>query len=184
MPTKRVALLACLTLLAACSPRAADGGGEAAAPAAPAAQQAPDAVTATVPAIAPPPADPGSGDGNPTGTAPVESDVNVDCDVPGVIGDPDDHRIYCAMPADVRAFIERENTCQHFAGEEPYDAQRRKELEDAMDEVCSDRERRFAALYATHHDDCVIRHAMIGFGNRYDLFTDVAPDYCRPQDVR
>ncbi len=106
------------------------------------------------------------------------------CDVPRDLGNLGDIGIYCTMPADVRAFLERENTCQHFAGEEAYDAARKRDLEAASAEFCDGRERRFEALYERYFDDCAIRHALIGVGKRYDLFTDTAPDYCRPQDMR
>lgn len=84
-----------------------------------------------------------------------------------------DIRIYCDMPADVQAFIARENSCQHFAGEEPYDDARRRELEAAIARFCDDREKIFADLVARHRDDCAIRQALIGVNLRYDLSPDL-----------
>ncbi len=187
VPTKRIALLACLSLLAACSPRAADSrvdGMDAAPPVA-----GKDAVAAPASAAEPPAADnPVTGTSADTGMPDLDelerARADAGCEVSNDIGDVDDIRIYCAMPADVRAFLERENTCQHFAGEEAYDEERRVELEAADKQYCEGREAIFADLYALHHDDCVLREALIGVGNRYDLFTDLAPDHCRTQDVR
>ena len=111
------------------------------------------------------------------------SNSNARCEVPAQVFVAEDIRMYCAMPGDVQAFLGRESACQHFAGEEAYDEERRVELEAADKRYCEGRERIFADLYARHHEDCALREALIGVGNRYDLFTDVAPDQCRPQDV-
>ena len=189
MPTKRIALLVCLALLAACAPRAADSNAEGVDAAAPVAAR--DAVAAPDSAAESPAAenpvieaDTNTNTGMPDLDDLERARANAGCEVSNDIGDVDDIRIYCAMPADVRAFLERENTCQHFAGEEAYDEERRVELEAADERYCQGRERIFADLYARHHEECALREALIGVGNRYDLFTDVAPDHCRTQDVR
>jgi hypothetical protein len=193
VPTKRVALLGCLALLAACAPRAADSSIDAVDAAPPASSQgdvaAADRVTDAPAAAAPAVDAPSDADSDPSGGMPDLDELEqaraaAGCAVSNDIGDLDDIRIYCQMPADVRAFLERENTCQHFAGEEAYDEARRLELETASERYCDGRERIFADLYERHHDDCALREALIGVGNRYDLFTDVAADHCRPQDVR
>lgn len=163
MPTKRVALLVCVSLLAACAPRAADHGVDDVQAAAQADNRA---------------------GGMPDLDELQRARAGAGCQVPNAIGDLADIRIYCAMPADVRSFLERENTCQHFAGEEAYDDARRAELEQASAEYCDGREDHFEALYARYYDDCALRHALNGVGTRYDLFTDTAPDQCRPQDIR
>lgn len=191
MPTKRIALLVCLFLLAACSPRAADSnveGVDAAPPVAARDASAAPHIAAQSPAVEASGIEASSDTDASTGMPDLDdlerARANAGCEVSNDIGDVDDIRIYCGMPADVRAFLERENTCQHFAGEEAYDEERRVELEAADTQYCEGRERIFADLYARHHDDCVLREALIGVGNRYDLFSDVAPDHCRPQDVR
>lgn len=46
-------------------------------------------------------------------------------------------------PADLRLVIERRQGCSHWAGEEPYDKDREREIVAAMDElhcVCLDRD--------------------------------------------
>lgn len=186
MPTKRVALLTCLSLLAACAPRAADHGADdvpATAPAEAAATHASAAPATPAPAEVAAPAD-NSDDGMPDLDELQRAQADAGCEVPNAIGDLDDIRIYCAMPTDVRSFLERENTCQHFAGEEAYDDARRAELAQASADYCEGREDRFEALYTRYYDDCALRHALNGVGRRYDLFTHTAPDHCRPQDIR
>ncbi|MHC1653664.1 hypothetical protein ACODUL_10300 [Stenotrophomonas maltophilia] len=148
MPTKRLALIACLSLLAACSPQAADSAADA----------------AEAPAEPEPPAAQPSGD-----EALDKARTSAGCPVPADVYDVEDVRIYCTMPADVQAFLARENTCQHFAGEEPYDDERRRELEDASAQYCEGREQNFTDLVARHRDDCAIRTALIGINGRYDL---------------
>lgn len=168
MPTKRLALIGCLSLLAACSPQATDSTADAApktAPVEPAVTAAP-AVEAT--AEAEPSTDLTSGD--------EELDkarAAAGCPVPEDVYDVDDVRIYCAMPTDVQAFLARENTCQHFAGEEPYDDERRRELEEASAKHCEGREKIFTGLVARHRGDCAVREALIGINSRYDLDFDL-----------
>ncbi|HGM5046024.1 TPA: hypothetical protein ACKPZV_004428 [Stenotrophomonas maltophilia] len=174
MPTKRLALIGCLSLLAACSPQAADN----AADATPKATPAEPAVTAP-PAVEAPAAVEATAEAGPA-TDLTSGDEDLDkaraaagCPVPGDVYDVDDVRIYCAMPADVQAFLARENTCQHFAGEEPYDDERRRELEEASAKYCEGREKIFTDLVARHRGDCAVRAALIGINTRYDLDFDL-----------
>jgi cytochrome c556 len=44
-----------------------------------------------------------------------------------------------SQPKDVAALIERLAGCNHWSGEEPYDAERRKEILDAMADLKCDR---------------------------------------------
>lgn len=174
MPTKRLALIGCLSLLAACSPQAADRTGEAAAestPAGPAVAAAPDIEpmpAADAPAVQP------SGDPELD-----QARAAAGCPVPEDVYDVEDVRIYCTMPADVQAFLARENTCQHFAGEEPYDDERRRELEEASAQYCEGREKNFTDLVARHRDDCAIRKALIGINGRYDLVFELDLTPCK-----
>jgi hypothetical protein len=43
------------------------------------------------------------------------------------------------QPKDVAALVERIVECNHWSGEEPYDAERRKEIQDAMADLKCDR---------------------------------------------
>ncbi|HEL4832116.1 TPA: hypothetical protein UN269_004348 [Stenotrophomonas maltophilia] len=170
MPTKRLALIGCLSLLAACSPQAADNAADAT-PAEPAVTAAPAVeAPAAVEAIAE--AEPATE--QPSGEEDLDKvRAAAGCPVPGDVYDVDDVRIYCAMPADVQAFLARENTCQHFAGEEPYDDERRRELEEASAKYCEGREKNFTDLVARHRGDCAVRAALIGINGRYDLDFDL-----------
>lgn len=161
MPTKHLALLVGLSLLAACSPQAADSAAGAATQNAPA-------------AAAPPPAAGHSAAALPSGDPELDqARASAGCAVPADVYDVEDVRIYCRMPADVQAFLARENTCQHFAGEEPYDDERRRELEDANARYCEGRRTLFDGLVARHRDDCSIRQALIAINGRYDLAFDL-----------
>nr|BFD40789.1 hypothetical protein FFPRI1PSEUD_22880 [Pseudomonas sp. FFPRI_1] len=57
------------------------------------------------------------------------------------------------LPAEVTAFIQRHEECLHFAGEEPYDAERRAELEKAVNEVCVGHDRQLGSLRAQYKND-------------------------------
>jgi hypothetical protein len=50
------------------------------------------------------------------------------------------------LPADVARFVERRDLCDHFRGEEPYDAERREFLEKRMREYCTGTDAQLAAL--------------------------------------
>lgn len=59
-----------------------------------------------------------------------------------LITPPDDNVIDATagangIPADVQAFIERREGCEHWAGEPDYDAERRKQIEEAVRELCT-----------------------------------------------
>ncbi|HEX2559352.1 hypothetical protein [Phenylobacterium sp.] len=56
-----------------------------------------------------------------------------------------------AAPEDVRAFVARRAECDHWAGEEPYEAERRADIEAAIAELrCAEIEEDEAALRARH----------------------------------
>lgn len=166
MPTKRLALVACLSLLAACSPHAADSTVD----------TAPDVAIADAP---------GTTADAAVATLPDSVDTleqaraKAGCAVPDDVYFLEDIQIYCSMPADVQAFLARENTCQHFAGEEPYDDERRRELDAANAEFCEGREKNFDDLVARHRDDCTIRQALIEVNQRYDLSFDPDLQPCK-----
>jgi hypothetical protein len=50
------------------------------------------------------------------------------------------------LPRDVIRFSESRDACDHFRGEEPYDAVRQKFLEDKMRQLCRGTDRKLAAL--------------------------------------
>jgi hypothetical protein len=50
------------------------------------------------------------------------------------------------LPADVARYVERRDLCDHFRGEEPYDAQRRKFLEQRTRRYCTGADAKLAGL--------------------------------------
>lgn len=57
------------------------------------------------------------------------------------------------LPADVTAFTTQRETCEHFLGEEPYDAARAAELADAAEKYCTTLNTQWAQLRARYKDD-------------------------------
>lgn len=56
------------------------------------------------------------------------------------------------IPAEVEAFVERWQLCQHWAGEEPYDAARRAEIQRGVDESCPGNDQARAELERRYAD--------------------------------
>ena len=54
------------------------------------------------------------------------------------------------MPLDVKRFVDRRDLCDHFRGEEPYDAERRKFLEARMRKHCVGTDRKLLILKAKY----------------------------------
>jgi hypothetical protein len=57
------------------------------------------------------------------------------------------------MPADVQEFIVRWSDCTHWLGEEPYDAERRKQIESAVKDVCTGIDALGRAVRTRHADN-------------------------------
>lgn len=55
-----------------------------------------------------------------------------------------------SLPADVAAFVEQRDGCDHFRGEEPYDEERRAFLEQNMRELCTGTDMALARLKKKH----------------------------------
>jgi len=58
-------------------------------------------------------------------------------------------------PRDVQCFVENAATCEHFAGEEPYDAERRKEIALALTKYCSAARSKLEVLETKYKDQDV-----------------------------
>lgn len=67
------------------------------------------------------------------------------------------------LPADVLAFIEQRDMCDHFRGEEPYDEERRVFLEQNMIELCTGSDRKLAELKAKYLGNDTVRAALAGY---------------------
>ncbi|WP_053069644.1 hypothetical protein [Xanthomonas sp. NCPPB 1128] len=74
------------------------------------------------------------------------------CTIPDAV-DPEHHDGFCSMPEPIRAFVARQDTCNHFAGEDAYDAARGRELEKAMAKYCDGNEQTWAKLRAQYRQD-------------------------------
>lgn len=74
------------------------------------------------------------------------------CTIPDAV-DPEHHDGFCSMPEPIRAFVARQDTCNHFAGEDAYDAARGRELEKAMARYCNGNEQTWAKLRAQYRQD-------------------------------
>ena len=59
-------------------------------------------------------------------------------------------------PDDVAQFVDRRQTCDHLRGEEPYNAERRAELEVATEKYCRGTDRELAALRSKYRGDASV----------------------------
>ena len=60
------------------------------------------------------------------------------------------------LPADVATFKERRDLCDHFRGEEPYDAERRTFLEESMNKYCTGTDKELASLKRRYKGNTVV----------------------------
>jgi hypothetical protein len=65
---------------------------------------------------------------------------------------PEDSAVPGDLPADVEALIERWEMCHHWAGEDPYDAERAAQIQAGVAESCPGNEDTRAALEARYAD--------------------------------
>ncbi|MDV2453008.1 hypothetical protein [Xanthomonas hortorum] len=77
----------------------------------------------------------------------------------------------CGMPEDVRTLVEDYDTCEHFAGEEPYDADRRHEIEVAIAQFCTPAPARLALLLKQYRSDAHV----IEWLRKYSVQADLKP---------
>ena len=55
-------------------------------------------------------------------------------------------RAQTQLPSEVSRYIEDRDMCEHFRGEEPYDAERQEFLAQKMNEFCTGTDKKLAAL--------------------------------------
>lgn len=67
------------------------------------------------------------------------------------------------LPADAAAFVRRREECEHFLGEEPYDAARKEYLDKAVRESCGGGNRQLRALRAKYRSDAPVLYALSGY---------------------
>ncbi len=67
------------------------------------------------------------------------------------------------LPADVQKFIERREGCEHWAGEPDFDEARRKQIEDAVKELCPGIDTQLEALRKRYAKDPEVIAALKDF---------------------
>ena len=64
------------------------------------------------------------------------------------------------LPADVTKLVERWQMCWHFSGEEPYDAERAKQIADGQAAWCPGNEEEQARLRTAYVHDAAVQDAL------------------------
>lgn len=67
------------------------------------------------------------------------------------------------VPAEVQAFIERREGCEHWAGEPDFDEARRKQIEDAVKALCPGIDTQLGALRKRFAKDPAVMAALADF---------------------
>jgi hypothetical protein len=73
-----------------------------------------------------------------------------------------------ALPQDVAAFVADRDACDHFRGEEPYDAKRAAFLASALERLCTGSDRKLAALRARYAADARILARLADYEDRIE----------------
>ncbi|WP_196233077.1 hypothetical protein [Sphingomonas segetis] len=73
-----------------------------------------------------------------------------------------------ALPADVAAFVERRDACDHFRGEEPYDAARAAELKTKLAETCTGTDAALAALRRKYSGNRQVIERLSGYDGQIE----------------
>lgn len=76
------------------------------------------------------------------------------CLVPSSISMAQD--VEMTLPKDVAIFKQRRDLCDHFRGEEPFDQERRKFLEENLNKYCTGTDKELAALKAQYKNDAAV----------------------------
>ena len=61
-----------------------------------------------------------------------------------------------ALPPDAEKWVQRYDACEHWLGEEPYDAKRRRQINKAIKSVCFGLEKQRAALIARYPNNIAV----------------------------
>ncbi|MET3925893.1 hypothetical protein [Devosia sp. 2618] len=73
-----------------------------------------------------------------------------------------------ALPGEVRAFIEKRDICDHFRGEEAYDAERAKQIDEALALNCTGTDAELARLRSEFAGDAAIIGALADYETRIE----------------
>ncbi len=75
------------------------------------------------------------------------------------------------LPKDVRAYLERREACEHWRGEEGYDAARRREIEAAVCETCPNLLSTWVRLMRTYEARPEVREALFDQRDDREIIT-------------
>jgi hypothetical protein len=67
------------------------------------------------------------------------------------------------LPVDVAEYKERRDLCDHFRGEDPYDEERRKFLEENMKKFCVATDKELASLKTKYKKNEAVLKALSGY---------------------
>ena len=67
------------------------------------------------------------------------------------------------LPAEVVAFVKQRDGCDHFRGEEPYDAERARFINERLEALCTGTDRRLAELRARYRTRADVTAALAGY---------------------
>jgi hypothetical protein len=67
------------------------------------------------------------------------------------------------LPADVLKFKEHRDLCDHFRGEDPYDKERRKFLEENLKQYCTGTDRELASLKTKYKNNEAVLKALADY---------------------
>jgi curli biogenesis system outer membrane secretion channel CsgG len=105
---------------------------------------------------------PGCGDAPaPQATAPVAAPVAAPASAPAATAS-------ASLPADVAAFRASRESCDHFRGEEPYDATRKAEIARELDKHCKGTDARLAALRTKYAGQPAVLGSLKDFEDRIE----------------
>jgi len=68
-----------------------------------------------------------------------------------------------ALPPDAQTFVERRDRCDHFLGEDPYDAERAALLDRAIEENCSGIDDELDALKHKYSDNAAVLDVLAAY---------------------
>ncbi len=73
-----------------------------------------------------------------------------------------------SLPADVMRFKERRDLCDHFRGEEPYSAERKRFLEENLNKYCTGTDEELASLKAKYQSSQPVLNLLAGYETKIE----------------
>jgi hypothetical protein len=74
-----------------------------------------------------------------------------------------DMKAVSGLPSDVVKFKKRRDLCNHFRGEDPYNEERKKFLEENLERYCKGTDKELAALKAKHKNNETVQKVLSGY---------------------